>query len=228
MEFDQFADDYGALHERSIAFSGCEPEYFAAYKIDLAATYFRQFCGNDDSILDFGCGTGVSVPHIRRHLSGTKLICADVSSASLEILHRRFGEETICSLIDTDRLDLPSNSVGMVFSACVFHHIQPEQQLLWLRELYRVTRPGGIIVVFEHNPLNPLTRYAVSRCIFDKNAVLLRPRNLAGLVRKAGWTVRHMRYHVFFPGFLSALSPLEARLGWLALGGQYSVCAVKP
>lgn len=226
-EFDQFARDYDALHVRSIAFSGCEPEYFAEYKVEYAANCFRNFCDSEDSILDFGCGTGASVPYFQKHLRKANLICADVSRESLQMVRRRFQETTICKLIDADCLDLPSNSVAMAFSACVFHHIRPEQHMNWVTELYRVTRPGGIVLLFEHNPVNPLTRYAVNKCAFDENAILLHPSDLRSRLRSAGWTGLRTRYHVFFPGFLRAFRPLEAGLGWLALGGQYSVFAVK-
>lgn len=226
-EFDQYAHDYDVLHERSIAFSGCEAAYFAEYKVDYAANYFHQFCSDGDRVLDFGCGTGASIPYFLQHFNRTKLICADVSRESLEIVRRRFGEKTVCTLIDEHCLDLPSNSVGMVFSACVFHHIKPDRHVTWLAELHRVTRPGGVLLLFEHNPVNPLTRYAVNRCAFDTNAILLRPSRLRGRLRSAGWTGLRTRYHVFFPGFLRALRPLEPGLGRLALGGQYSVLATK-
>src|SRR5688500_4408956 len=116
-EFDQFAKEYDRLHARSIAFSGCEPAYFATYKIDFAAASCHRFCPADDSILDFGCGTGASVPHFKRHLGRAKLICADVSQESLSILRQRYAKEASCMHIDEDGLNLPSNSIGMVFSA---------------------------------------------------------------------------------------------------------------
>lgn len=226
-EFDQFAREYRVLHERSVAFSGCETEYFAAYKVECAAAHFRYFCSQNDCVLDFGCGTGVSVPHFRRHLGATKLVCADVSSNSLDVLHQRFGASVECVQINTDVISVPSNSIGMVFSSCVFHHIDSSQHVAWLRELHRVTRPEGIIILFEHNPINPLTRHAVNLCAFDKNAVLLSASELRSKLSSAGWSELRTRYHVFFPGFLRALRPLEAGLGWLALGGQYSVIAIK-
>ena len=37
----------------------------------------------------------------------------------------------------------------------------------------RVVRPGGLLCIIEHNPFNPLTRLAVVRCEFDRDAVLL-------------------------------------------------------
>jgi hypothetical protein len=50
----------------------------------------------------------------------------------------------------------------------------------------RVTRPGGLICIIEHNALNLLTRLAVNRCPFDADAVLLRSGQSQELLRGAG------------------------------------------
>ena len=178
-------------------------------------------------MLDFGCGTGSSIPFFTNYLDNPALTCADVSDKSLEIAKRRFGGLAIYSHINGPNLDLESGSVAMVFSSCVFHHIILEQQPAWFMELRRVTRPQGVALIFEHNPINPLTRRAVAECAFDKDAILLKAATLSSRLRASGWTPLAVRYHVFFPGFLRRLRPVETWLGWLPLGGQYSVLSVK-
>ena len=226
-EFDQYADDYEALHRASVAFAGCEIGYFAEYKADYAAECFRRHCREDDSFLDFGCGTGTSVPYFRKSLRAARLICADVSQKSLDVARRRFGAQATFLHTGGQTLDIPSGSVGMAFSAGVFHHIPPVQQPLWIAELHRVIRPGGALLVFEHNPFNPLTRHAVANCAFDGDAILLRPSTLTGRLKAGGWQPLRPRYHVFFPGFLRGLRRLERGLSWLPFGGQYSVLSIK-
>ena len=108
----------------------------------------------------------------------------------------------------------------VAFSACVFHHIPHEEHAHWLEELRRVVRPGGMVAIFEHNPLNPLTVRAVNTCPFDANARLIRARALKRSLRLAGWRRPALRYHVFFPRRLAALRPLEPLLTWLPLGAQ--------
>ena len=48
------------------------------------------------------------------------------------------------------------------FAVCVLHHVPPPQRLALVSEMARVTRPGGTVAIFEHNPWNPLTRRAVA------------------------------------------------------------------
>lgn len=226
-EFDNFADDYAAMHQKSVAFSGCELGYFAEYKAAYAAQCFRDFCRAGDVVLDFGCGTGTSIPYFTKHLNQSRLIGADVSQKSLDIAKNQFADQATYLHIKGTKLDLKTDSVGLTFSSCVFHHISADQHETWLAELRRVTRPGGALLIFEHNPLNILTRHAVANCAFDGDAVLLRARTLTERLKKSGWKPVRTRYHVFFPGFLKKLRPLEAWLGWLPQGGQYSVLAFK-
>jgi hypothetical protein len=90
-----------------------------------------------------------------------------------------------------------------------------------------VLAPGGMLSVFEHNPLNPLTVYAVQACPFDDNAVLIRAGAMRARLRQAGFEVPSLRYRIFFPHALRGLRPLERRLTRLPLGAQYHVFATR-
>ena len=54
-------------------------------------------------------------------------------------------------------------------------------------ELHRVLAVGGMVIVFEHNPMNPLTVRAVNNCPFDENAVLVNARTLANRLWYSGF-----------------------------------------
>lgn len=222
-EFDQYADGYLRMHKVNIAASGEDPEYFAAYKVAEVARCLdgRQI----ESILDFGSGIGGSMPYFRQYFPGAELICADVSGRSLEVAMSRFPGLGRPLLIPHERIDLPDSSMDLVFTACVFHHVQEREHVHWLGELRRVTRPGGYFALFEHNPLNPLTVHAVNTCPFDVNARLQRAGRLRRVMLAAGWNDVVIRYHVFFPRALAFARPLERVLSWLPLGAQYSIMA---
>ena len=96
----------------------------------------------------------------------------------------------------------------------------------FLAEMARVTRPGGIVAVFEHTPLNPVTRKVVRDCVFDENAVLLRACPLASRMRRAGLSVAEIRQILFLPVAAPAWLRLERRLlAKIPLGAQYFVAA---
>jgi hypothetical protein len=88
--------------------------------------------------------------------------------------------------------------------------------------------PGGKVVIFEHNPWNPLTRKAVADCAFDDDAILLWPWEARGVLRSAGFAHVVTDYIVFFPRALAFLRPLEPTLRRFILGAQQMVIATNP
>ena len=223
-EFDQFADEYDRQHRANIAITGEGPEYFSEYKIKVLRDILPGPVG---SILDFGSGTGNSIPFFQKYFKDSALTSADVSQRSLEIAEARFPGASRGLTMDGSSIPASDNSFAAAFSACVFHHIDHAEHVKWLAELRRVTKPGGSLIIFEHNPLNPLTLRAVNTCPFDINAKLITARTFGARYRAAGWTQLKVRYHVFFPRALAALRSAEPALSWLPLGGQYSISAVK-
>jgi ubiquinone/menaquinone biosynthesis C-methylase UbiE len=224
-EFDGFADEYRAVHAANIAVSGEAPEFFAEYKIADTRRLAREAGIAPARILDFGCGVGASIAFLHRYFPDSRIVGADVSRKSLDLARQRFGAQAEFLAIGTSSIDLPDESVDLLFSACVFHHIPHDEHVQWLRELRRVARPGALLVVFEHNPWNPLTVRTVNACPFDANARLLTPRVLRARVRRAGWHSTAREYRMFFPRALARLRGIEPGLRWLPLGAQYSVSA---
>lgn len=225
-EFDLLADEYRTQHKDNIAITGEAPEYFSEYKIADLQRFLGGTDGVVNDIVDFGSGIGNSLPYFRKYFPRSKLTCADVSARSIEIAQTRFPGSESYALVDNG-VALPSNSQDLVFSACVFHHIPHEKHLHWLSELLRITRPGGVLAIYEHNPLNPLTVRAVNTCPLDVNARLIRGRTMGQRAQQAGWLDARVGYKLFFPAMLAGFRPLEAHLEWLDLGAQYRMTARK-
>lgn len=225
-EFDQYASRYTDLHRASIHASGEGPSYFSRYKAQyMAGGLEHAKAAQAMDVLDFGCGIGNSIPHLREAFPSARLHGVDPSSESIQVAGRTHGREADFRVNDGDRLPYDDESFDLIQIACVFHHIRPQQRALWMGEVHRVLKPGGNVFVFEHNVLNPLTVKAVHDCPFDEYAILL-PRNESlGLVRGAGFSEIRARYIVFFPALLSFLRPLESWLGLIPLGAQYVVRA---
>jgi len=227
-EFDKFADEYYEMLGQNIKTSGENPEFFSEYKIvDAAAVAQRRNFASNLKILDFGSGIGNSVPYFRKHFPSSDLTCVDVSERSLEIASQRFPEKADYRLFDGKTLPFADNTFDLVFTACVFHHIPADLHVDLLQEIRRVTKPRGVFMIFEHNPLNPLTVRAVNTCPFDENAVLMRSGTLKKRLESAGFTRPEVAFRIFFPNSLKKLRFLERSLRHVPLGAQYSICAGK-
>ena len=226
-EFDDVATNYQTLHQNNIALSGESPEYFSRYKIRILLADCVRYKLIPHVILDFGSGIGSSVPHFKSSFSEADLVCIDISQRSLDLGEARFPGVARSVKLEGSFLPFEAHSFDVVFSACVFHHIPHEQHVDWLSELYRVTRPGGLLSVFEHNPFNPLTQHAVNTCPFDANARLIRAGQLRERCLAAGWSRLRVRFHVFLPRMMAILRPAERWLTRVPLGAQYSLIAIR-
>ena len=226
-EFDRFADAYYEQHRENVAVTGEGPEYFAEYKINRLRAIVERGQISVSRICDFGSGIGNSIPYFRKYFPDAALTSSDVSERSLSLGRQRYPGNGHSVLIEHGRIPCENDTFDVAFSACVFHHIPHEEHVKWLQELHRITRAGGLVAIFEHNPLNPLTVHAVNTCPFDENARLIPAPNLAKRLSAAGWVSPRIHYNLFFPRGLARLRPLEASLGWLPFGAQYVAYARK-
>lgn len=225
-EFDRYADEYHSLHAQNIRLSGEDPSFFAQYKAQDAA---RITGGNLSlpAILDFGTGIGNSLPYLHQYFPNCRLVGLDVSRRSVEVGSSRFSNLAQFRHFDGKRIPTDDGEFGMVFAACVFHHIDPAEHPDKLAELRRVLAPGGWLILHEHNPWNPLTVRAVRDCPFDDRAQLIDAPTFRRRALAAGFASANIRYRIFFPALLGKLRPLEKALTWLPLGAQYCLSCRK-
>lgn len=225
-EFDKFAEEYLATHKDNIRISGEDPDYFARYKLDeLRRLWNAKRWAEPADVLDFGCGIGASLPWLKSAFPNARLTALDVSQKSLDIAAARFPDAAAMVRYDGTDIPLEAGSQDLIFTACVFHHIDHAEHVRLFAGLRRLLRPGGRLVVFEHNPINPVTRYIVATCAFDENAHLVGAGELAQRQKAAGFDRVETRYTGFFPGPLRALRPLEPLLAPIPLGAQYYTVA---
>jgi SAM-dependent methyltransferase len=227
VDFDRYAGDYSSRVGGAVSFVGREHGFFLDAKVAaLEETIGRHFGpAYQPSVLDLGCGVGEISRRLDR--SGRRMLGVDVAlgalrRAKLALRSRHFVR------FDGYRLPFRDDGFDLVLAVCVVHHVPPRAWPGFFAEMARVVRPGGLAVVFEHNPLNPLTRLAVSRCEFDAAAVLLGARRVRKLLAGAGLTISEQGNLLFFPWTGGPWKWLEAKLKAVPLGAQYFVAGEKP
>lgn len=222
--FDEYAASYDKDLQKALSVSGEDKNYFAKGRMVWLAQWLKSHGLKSDSILDFGCGTGSATPFIKECLQPDRILGVDVSADSLNVARDAFGAaDTTFGLIDQPTAE----HFDLAFCNGVFHHIDPSERQASLSYVYDSLRPGGIFALFENNPWNPATRYVMSRCAFDRDAITLPPPETRRRMREAGFEVLSTRFLFIFPALLKFLRPLENPLSPLPLGTQYVVIGKK-
>lgn len=232
-EFDEYAPDYSGGNEDPLKrFFGPELDHFIRVKAKWLSNFMVKegiFFGENHHLLDYGCGTGemlkwLTLLGFRGCLQG-----ADISHNMIEAAKERWqGPSTpLFTLVEETQTTFQANTFDCIVVTCVFHHIKLPLRNDVLLELKRILKPNGKIVVFEHNPYNPLTRLIVKRAVIDRNAILLYPREMILRFRETGMQNNGIRYLMFFPPGLKFFDDLDRFLGWCPLGGQYAAVATR-
>ena len=208
------------MHADSIRASGEPPEYFAEHKASLV----RRALGESfaQPVLDYGSGIG----NLTSLLASTfrDVHAYDPSSDCTRIARERSPSAHFHEDADA----LPEGHFGAVILANVLHHVEPPDRPALLERVRALLAPGGRVIVFEHNPLNPLARRAVAACPLDEFAVLLYPWEVTRSLRRARFEHVRRDFIVFFPRPLARLRPLERWLRAVPLGAQVCVIGRAP
>jgi 2-polyprenyl-3-methyl-5-hydroxy-6-metoxy-1,4-benzoquinol methylase len=220
-EFDKFADEYKHLLNASLGSSGESGEYFAQYK----AHYLKRLLSHNFSgkILDFGCGIGLLAEILMREVPSASVHGYDPSQASIERVNPRLAAAGRF-VAEVSGLDTDYDAIVM---ANVLHHIPPDQRSAAIHRVVGRMKRGGKLIIFEHNPINPLARRVVATCAFDEGVIMLKRREAVQLVTDAGLTVKKRDFIVFFPRPLAMFRSFEPALARCPLGAQYVIVGEK-
>jgi ubiquinone/menaquinone biosynthesis C-methylase UbiE len=106
-----------------------------------------------DRVLDVGCGGG----YLARLLAaavmpGGAVIGVDPSSPAIAYARRRAPDNCRFAVGVAQGLDLADGWFDVVTSTLAVHHIPQTQRPAAFSELYRVTRPGGRLLVADLRP----------------------------------------------------------------------------
>lgn len=223
VDFDKYASDYDRIMKEDLEFFGEENSYFAEYKIKIIK---ETFTGTPVKVLDYGCGIGRNLPFYFQYFPEAQIYGCDISEKSLEIA-KESNPQAEFFPITGENVQKQFQEFDIVSISCVFHHIEPSLRKGTIEYIYSMLKPGGSLYIFEHNPLNPVTRKIVKDCIWDEDAILLPVKESLDLIEYSGLKTDKKRYTLFFPAFLKIFRPLEKLFGFIPMGGQYYIKADK-
>ncbi len=152
--------------------------------------------------LDLGCGLGLQTAALRER--GYRVVGLDPSVGLLAAGQKRIGPTPVLA---GSALELPFGdaSLDFIYTIGVLHHLPGrEAQQSAFREIARVLKPGGRLLVHESNPRNPLFRFymgylfPILKSIDEGTEWWIDPRSLESLEDLQPESVR---YFTFLPDF---------------------------
>lgn len=223
--FDSYAEKYKEIHNKNVRIFGENTDYFLKVKVEILLEKLKTFglISKKLKVLDIGCGIGRFEEQI--HFKGINwdIYGIDISFNSLKVAKKSLSSPNFSFIrFDGDIFPFLDDSFDLVVAICVFHHILPEKRIKAIEEIHRVLKRGGYVFIFEHNPTNPLTRFIVNHCEFDKDSFLLSHREVKELFVSGSIVPILLEYFLFFPHFLRFLRPVEKKfLRKIFFGGQF-------
>lgn len=223
--FDDYAEGYDEALTQAISVSGEDRHYFAKGRINWLGGCLHELGEFPGKLLDFGCGDGSSVPLILDLLQAKSAVGVDISEKSVAIARARYARPEVT--FETLPSFKPSGDIDLAYCNGVFHHIPPDERAEALAVVNLAIRTGGLFALWENNPLNPATRYVMSRCPFDEDAQMLTPSRARAMLHAGGFTIVRTDFRFIFPAALRALRKLEDFLHGLPFGTQYQILSRK-
>lgn len=147
-------------------------------------------------LLDVGCGPGGLFAPLRSRRSSTRIVGLDVQPAMVEAARVEAEKLGHVEVIEADlagALPLPTAGVDVAVASMVLHEMPFPIRLL--RELHRVVRPGGALLVYDW-VRQPLASYAGDAPLTPellqhfREHCLYTAEDLVFLAERSGWTLQ--------------------------------------
>lgn len=142
--FDDWSEKYDQWFETPMG------RLIKGYESDLILRMLRPSRG--EIVLDAGCGTGVFTTHICE--TGARVVGLELSRPMLvRAIFENKGIPFLSAQGDMRRLPFADDSFDKAVSITAIEFIEDAE--VAVEEMFRVTKPGGIIVVATLNSLSP-------------------------------------------------------------------------
>lgn len=125
-----------------------------------------RYLSKQHRCLDLGCGPGgflAVMADMCGSIVGADIVPSFVQECQQMIEHRKIGNARAV-LLDSSRLAFADNEFDRVIMVDTIHHLENMNETM--SEVARVLKPGGMLLIFEPNKLNPLLALM---CVLDKN-----------------------------------------------------------
>jgi SAM-dependent methyltransferase len=101
-------------------------------------------------VLDFGCGCGRLAGAIIETDAAVSYVGCDVDARAIAWCQAHLTPHRFLATTDRPPLPFAAGSFDVIWCGSVFTHLDEERQFVWLDELARLLRPGGVLLASVH------------------------------------------------------------------------------
>lgn len=105
-------------------------------------------------ILDFGCGCGRTLVHMKTLASDAQFAGADIDVKALDWCSANLKFASFSLSNEVPPLSFATDTFDLIYAISVFTHLDEGHQFRWLEELRRIAKPGAIVVLTVHHSKN--------------------------------------------------------------------------
>lgn len=199
----------------AVAYDESMPAHVIGHYLDKRVRFIADNCERGRG-LDVGCGTGALAQRLAG--SGFRMTGIDPSQGMLDVLAERAPDVAGVRGSGTD-LPFEDDSFDLVLSVATLHHIADREAIrATLAEMVRVTRTGGRVVVWDHNPRNPYWSRLMAKVPQDDGTERLVPEEeVVGGLAEAGAVILRSVQLGLVPDFIpESLLPVASRIEGMA------------
>jgi SAM-dependent methyltransferase len=148
-------------------------------------------------VLDFGCGCGRTIRWFLSNAGEAELHGVDVDKDAVDWCTRHLPQGHFLATPPKPPLPYPADHFDFVYCLSVFTHLDEYMQGLWLSELRRILKPGGVLLFTIYGASAIATLDAEDqRVLQTRGFVHKRSQKLKGLVPDWYQTSWHSREYI--------------------------------
>jgi len=177
-------DAYGTTNRQHYYDSGAKCAAFVADVIK------RNLLSDNIRVCEWGCGPARVIRHIRgalRH-GNVELYGADYNAESIEWCSKHIAGVKFFQNEPQPPLPFESASFDCVYAISVFTHLSEAMHFAWIKELNRVLRPKGLLMITTHGNMASDRLLQHEKASYDAGRIVVR----GGVTEGKKW---YLAYH---------------------------------